>query len=488
MPDDQAPARFSVILPLVVASALFMENMDSTVIATSLPAMAKDLNEDPVILKLAFTSYLLSLAVFIPISGWCADKFGARTVFRAAIGVFMLGSVACGFANGLGWLVLARAAQGIGGAMMVPVGRLVLVRTIPKDQFIGALAYLTVPALIGPIVGPPFGGFITTYFHWRWIFWINVPIGCVGLVLSTLFIPNIREREVPALDVVGFLMSGIGLSALIFGITVAGQAFVPKPLAIAAAVGGLGLLVAYVAHARRTPHPILDLSLLSVPTFRTNVFGGFLFRVGVGATPFLLPLMLQVAFGLSPFQSGSLTFMTAAGALLMKLTAAPILRRFGFRRVLIVNALVSAVLLGACALFTAGTPGSVIMAVLLAGGFFRSLQFTSLNAIAYADLTPGQVSRATSFVSVAQQLSVSTGVVVGAFVLDRTRAFRGDLALTQPDFATAFLVVAAVSACSIFVNMRLSDEAGSEMSGHRRLDPESSGVPLATGVEPQRPA
>jgi EmrB/QacA subfamily drug resistance transporter len=466
MPAASTPPRSRTVVSLVVASALFMENMDSTVIATSLPAIARDLFVDPLILKLAFTSYFLSLAVFIPISGWCADRFGARMIFRWAIAVFMVGSICCGAAHSLGWLVASRALQGLGGAMMVPVGRLVLVRIVPKNELVNAMAYLTVPALIGPIVGPPLGGFITTYMTWRWIFWINIPIGLLGLVLSTLFIPNIREERTDRLDVLGFFLSGIGLSTFIFGLTVLRQDLLSTEAKLAAIGTGIVCLGLYVAHARRVTAPILDLRLLRVATFRTNIFGGFLFRIGVGAVPFLLPLMLQVAFGLSPFQSGSLTFMSAAGALLMKFTAAPILRRFGFRPVLILNALVSSVVLAMSALFTAQTPALVIMAVLLFGGFLRSLQFTSLNAIAFADLTPAQMSRATSFVSVVQQVSASGGVVVGAFVLDVTRSLRGDMALTQPDFAVAFLVVGAISALSALVNATLPAEAGAEVSGH----------------------
>lgn len=471
--------RSIVIVPLVVASALFMENMDSTVIATSLPAMAADLHEDPVILKFAFTSYLLSLAVFIPISGWCADRFGARTVFRLAIAVFVLGSIACAFAHALAWLVAARSLQGIGGAMMVPVGRLVLVRIVPKRDLVGAMAYLTIPALIGPMIGPPLGGFITTTFHWRWIFWINIPIGIAGLVLSTIFVPRVRESDPGRLDWPGFLLSGLGLSLLIFGLTVAGRDLVAWPIVLAMLGAAAVLLAVYVAHALRVPAPVIDLRLLRITTFRVNILGGFLFRIGIGALPFLLPLMLQLGFGLTALQSGSLTFMTAAGALLMKATAAPILRRHGFRRVLVANAIVSAVLLGACAAFTALTPGPVIMIVLLVGGFFRSLQFTSLNAIAYADLAQPQMSRATSFVSVAQQLGVSTGVVVGAFLLDATRALRGDVALTQPDFAVAFLIVAAISASSALVGLQLEADAGAEVSGHK--PPGTAAVAAADG-------
>ena len=242
-----------LLTPLIVACALFMENMDSTVLATSLPAIAVDLHQDPIALKLALTSYLLSLAIFIPASGWAADRFGARTVFRSAIVVFTLGSVLCGFAATLPQFVAARMFQGLGGAMMVPVGRLVLLRSVPRDQVVEALAYLTIPALIGPILGPPLGGFITTYLHWRWIFWINVPIGVLGVTLATLFIPNVRETEVWPLDKVGFVLSGLGLSALMFGFTVAGRNFVSARVNLALIASGGALVVAYVIHARRTP-------------------------------------------------------------------------------------------------------------------------------------------------------------------------------------------------------------------------------------------
>jgi len=460
-------AEFSRILPLVVASALFMENMDSTVIATSLPAIAHDLRVDPVVLKLAFTTYLLSLTVFIPISGWTADRFGARNVFRAAIAVFTIGSIACGFAQSLEGLVAARALQGVGGAMMVPVGRLILLRTVPKSQLVNALAYLTIPALIGPLIGPPIGGFITTYFHWRWIFLINVPVGIVGLVLATVLMPDIREERVPRLDTIGFFLSATGLSALVFGLTVVGRNMMPDALAIALIVVGTVLVVLYVLHARRTVEPILDLKLLRTATFRAGVLGGSLFRIGVGATPFLLPLLLQLGFGMTPFQSGMLTCAAVAGALTMKFTVHRVLRNFGFRTVLIVNGLVSSAFIVANGLFTVATPVLVIAACLLFGGFFRSLQFTSLNALAYADIEQPGMSRATSLYTVAQQLSLSAGVAFAAFVLEMTQMIRGDLTLVAADFGFAFFAVATVSALSVFSFWGLSKDAGEEMVQRR---------------------
>ena len=326
------------LVPLIVATALFMENTDSTVIATSLPAIAESLNEDPVALKLAVTSYLVSLAIFVPVSGWMADRYGSRTVFRAALAVFMAGSLACAAAQSLGGFVAARFVQGMGGAMMVPVGRLVLLRSIPKSEIVAALAYLTIPAMVGPVVGPPLGGFITTYFDWRWIFFINIPIGLLGIVLSSLYFENIREPERPPLDVVGFVLLGVGLAALMLGLATGGRHLLPIELSVACAVIGTLAIIAYVRHARRTPHPLVRLDLLRIPTFRASVLGGSLFRIGVGAIPFLLPLMLQIGFGLNPLQSGLLTFVSAAGALFMKALAARILRTFGFRAVLTVNA------------------------------------------------------------------------------------------------------------------------------------------------------
>ena len=333
-----------LFLPLVIASALLMENIDSTVIATSLPAIAVDLHVNPINLKLAFTSYLLTLAVLIPISGWCADRFGSRTVFRAAIAVFTLGSIACGFTNTLFGFVAARALQGAGGAMMVPVGRLIILRTVPKSDLVRALTYLTLPALIGPVFGPMLGGFITTYFHWRWIFWINVPIGFLGIALATRFIPDLREDDRPPLDLIGFVLSGLGLSTLVFGLTAAGGQVMPTLPDAGLILLGAVLMALYIRHAAHHDAPILDLRLLSLRTYRTSVIGGFFFRAGVGAIPFVLPMMLQVGFGLTPFESGSLTFASAAGALCMKFTAGPILRRLGFRNVLVSNAVISALI------------------------------------------------------------------------------------------------------------------------------------------------
>ncbi len=465
-----AAAR-AFIIPLIVATALFMENLDSTVIATALPAISRSLNESPLTLNMAITCYLLSLAVFIPVSGWVADRFGARRVFQGAILVFLLGSIGCGLSQNLWQMVAARTLQGMGGAMMVPVGRLVILRTVEKSQLVKAMAYLTVPALLGPVLGPPVGGFITTYFTWRWIFWINVPIGLVGLYLAQRVIPDLKEPVVPRLDGRGFLLSGLGLSGLVFGFETLGRDVLPDWMTGALLSGGAFLVLLYCLHARRAQAPLLDLTLLKVPTFRASVTGGLLFRIGMGALPFLLPLMLQLGFGLNPLQSGLLTFAGAAGALTMKFVAGPILRRLGFRRVLIANTVLCAGFLALNALFTPATPHWLMLGCFLAGGFFRSLEFTAVNALGYADIAKERMSRASAFASMAQQLSLSIGVGLGALALHFTLAYAGTTTPAAGDFAPAFLVVAFVTLLAVPIFLALPDHAGAEVSGRRKPAP-----------------
>jgi EmrB/QacA subfamily drug resistance transporter len=457
--------RSTALTALIIATALFMENMDGTVIATSLPAIAHDLHQDPIVLKLALTSYLLTLAVFIPASGWVADRFGARTVFCTAIVVFTVGSILCGASTSLRTLIAARVFQGLGGAMMVPVGRLVLLRSVDKSNLVNAMAYLTVPALIGPVAGPPLGGFITTYFHWRWIFWINVPIGVLGVALALKFIANLREEGVPRFDFKGFVLSGLGLLGLISGLSLIGRGMAPWWAVAAMITVSLALLAAYVRHAGENEDAILDLRLLKIPTFFTGVVGGLIFRIGIGALPFLLPLLLQIGFGLSPFESGSLTFATAAGALLMKFTASTALRWMGFRTTLIVTGLISGAFMAACALFTPSTPHWLILLALLLGGFFRSLVFTALNAISYADIDPPRMSRATSFASVSQQMSGAVGIAVAAICIQLIQFGFGDQTLYARDLSAAFVMVAIISSLSALIFARLAPDAGAAVSG-----------------------
>ncbi len=452
-----------ILLPLIVACALFMENLDSTVLSTALPSIAHDFGVSPIKLKLALTSYLLTIAVLIPASGWLADRFGARTIFRLAILLFTAGSICCGLSSSLPEIVASRILQGCGGAMMVPVGRLVILRSVPKSELVGSLAWLTVPALIGPILGPPVGGFITTWFDWRWIFWINVPIGVLGLTLATLFLPDVRGETRSPFDTPGFFLSGFGIAAFVTGSTALGLDLLP-PVAVGSLIGAGGLaLFLYGLHARRTPHAIIDLSLLRLPSFGGSVVGGLLFRIGVGATPFLLPLLMQLGFGLTPFQSGTVTFATAIGAILMKFIATPTLRRFGFRSVLIVNALVAGVFVAMPGFFEPTTSILMITILLGVGGLFRSLQFTATNALAYADVTSERMSRATSLSSVAQQLSISIGVSIGALALEFST---GGGPFTVESFRLPFTIVGGLTMLSAVVFLLLPRNAGDEVSGH----------------------
>ncbi len=457
--------------PLIVAVSLFMENMDSTVISTSLPAIARDIGSNPLALKLAVTSYLLSLAIFIPASGWTADRFGARNVFRLAIGVFVLGSIGCALSHSLTDFVAARIFQGMGGAMMTPVGRLIVVRAIDKRLLLNAMSLLTIPALIGPICGPPLGGFITTYASWHWIFIINVPIGLLGIALATRYIPDLRAEYPYPFDLAGFILSALAIGGLAFGLSVAGLDFLPDGIVAALLAVGAVSGVAYVLYARQAAAPILDLSLLRLPTFRGAIFGGFMFRLGVGAMPFLLPLLLQIGFGLSPFQSGLITFTSALGSMFMKAAATTVLKHFGYRNVLLYNSLVSAVFVGACASFVHGMPFPAMIAILLVGGFFRSLEFTSVNTIAYAEISPPMMSRATSMVAAFQQLSLSTGVAVGALVVEITLRIKQASTMGVTDFPPAFLAISLLSAAAALIFMQLPLDAGAELSGRKTAQP-----------------
>lgn len=459
----------SRLIPLIIAAALFMENMDSTVIATSLPAIARDLGTDPIVLKLAFTTYLLSLTVFIPVSGWMADRFGARQVFRAAIAVFTIGSLACGMASSLGGLVAARGLQGLGGAMMVPVGRIILLRTVPKSELVDALAWLTIPALMGPLVGPPVGGFITDHFGWRWVFWMNLPFGIIALTLATVLMPDTRVDDVPPLDWKGFILSGLGLSAFIFGLTVMGRSLLPAYAPTALVLFGAVMTGLYVRHANRSPKPILDLRLLHIETFRAGIVGGSLFRIGVGAVPFLLPLMFQIGYGMSAFQSGMITFVAAGGSMLMKLAAGRIIRRFGFRHLLIVNGILASGSIAMMGVLSSATPYLLAITLLFAGGFLRSLQFTALNAMSYSDVDHAETSYATSLYTVVQQLSLSMGVVLAAFVLEAAQWVRSEATLTPMDFTVAFCVVAACSLSALCQFVTLSPNAGESVSGKGKI-------------------
>jgi len=454
------------VTPLILAVALFMEQMDSTVIATSLPAIAADIGSDPIALKLALTAYFVALAIFIPISGWMADRFGAKNIFRLAIFVFMLGSLACSFSYSLETFVLSRFFQGIGSSMMTPVGRLLLVRSTPRTELVSAMAWLTLPGLLGPLTGPLIGGFLTTYLSWHWIFWINIPIGIAGIILAGLFLKVPDERNPRPIDVVGFILAAIAFSGTVFGLSVVSLPALPIIYGYLTLAVGVTAGILYLMHARRVKYPLLDPALFRHRLFRTSITGGSVFRIGIGAVPFLLPLTLQLGFGLSPFQSGAITFVSALGAIASKFIAERVFLRFGFPRVLGISAMIGGLLIGLQGFFNTATPVPIIMAALLVGGVLRSVVFTGSNAMGYADVSDDEASQATAIVAVAQQLSIAFGVAVAGGILELSTRFHGR-ELSLVDFQTAFFVVGALSALSGIIYLRLPADAGSDISGHR---------------------
>lgn len=460
-----------MLIALIVAGAFFMENLDGTVIATALPQMANSFAVSPVVLSIGMTAYLLTLAVFIPISGWIADRYGARTVFGSAIVVFTISSLLCGISNGLWTFTGARVLQGIGGAMMVPVGRLVVLRGTEKRDLLRALAYVTWPGLLAPVLGPPIGGFITTYASWRWIFFLNLPLGVLALILTGLFIANDKSDRHPPFDTLGFVLSGIGLAALMYGFELLGRTDTPWAQAVSSVVIGIACGSVAVWHARRTKHPLIDLSALRIPTFAMAIWGGSLFRIAIGTVPFLLPLLLQLGFGLNAFSAGLLVLALFAGNLGIKPFTTPILRRFGFRSVLIVNGLLNAVSILGCALLTAHTPVPITAALLFFGGACRSLQFTCIASLSFSDISPAQMSGASTFSSTVQQLTMGMGIAVGAMSLHLAMALLGDLSAVPSvtAFRLAFVLIAIIAGIGVFDCFTLDRQAGAQVSGHRRI-------------------
>ena len=454
------------IVPLILAVALFMEQMDSTVISTSLPAIAADLGVGPITLKLALTSYMVSLATFIPLSGWMADRFGAKRVFRLAILVFVAGSILCAIADSLVAFVVSRFLQGMGGAMMTPVARLVLVRSTSRSELVSAMALLTIPALVGPLAGPPLGGFITTYFSWHWIFLINVPVGIAGYILSGVYLPDIRAAAPPPLDWLGFFLSAVAASGTMFGLSVVSLPALPPVIGVVATAIGLLCGVLYVRHARRHPTPLLDLALFRDNAFRAAAIGGTLFRISVGAVPFLMPLMLQIGFGLSPFQSGLVTFTGAIGAITTKFLAKRVLTFAGFRTTLIVASICGAILTFVNGLFTPATPFWFMAGVLLIAGFARSFFFTSVNALSFADIPDADASKATAMSAVLQQISLALGVAVAGSILEIETLLTGS-PLELRDFQIAFMIISALTLAAVLPFITMARNAGATVSGHR---------------------
>jgi EmrB/QacA subfamily drug resistance transporter len=455
-------------IPLLVAGAFFMENLDGTVITTAVPDIARSFGVAPLALNIGVSAYLLTLGVLIPISGWVAERFGARRVFAAALAVFTLASVLCGMADSLAEFVALRMLQGAGGAMMVPVGRLVVLNGTPKEKLIQVIATLTWPALVAPVLGPPIGGFITSYTSWRWIFYLNLPLGVVALALAWWLIPDQPAANKRPFDWPGFLLSGGALLLLTWGAEVSGSQDPNWVEAGACIAAGVILLLALGRHLKRAEHPLIDLSSFGIPTFSITIIGGSLFRMAIGAVPFLLPLMFQLGFGLDAFHSGLLVIAVFAGNLMMKPATTPILRRFGFKPVLLVNGLANVASLAACALLSPATPVWVIAAVLFVGGLTRSMQFSALNTIAFADVPQPRMAAANTLFSTAFQVALGLGIALGATGVRLGHWSAQQLGIAHwpaIDYRLAFLLVALVSLLGLADALRLDPAAGSRVSG-----------------------
>lgn len=461
-----------MLIALIVSGALFMELLDGTVISTALPQMAHTFGVDPVDVSVGMTAYLLTLAVFIPISGWVADRFGAKTIFASAIVVFTLSSALCGLSQHLWEFTAARILQGIGGAMMMPVGRLVVLRGTEKRDLLRAMALITTPGLVAPVVGPAVGGFLTTYANWRWIFFLNLPLGALALALVAAYMTNLRDDVRRPFDAWGFVLSGSSLATLMYGFELVGRGDANLGPGAAFVAAGCVLGAIGFRHALRTPHPMLDVRILAIPTFAIPMlWAGLFFRIVIGAMPLLWPLLFQVGLGMTAFASGLLVLWCAAADVATKTIVNETVRRFGFRAVLIWCPAIVGATMAACAFFGPATPPALMAAVLACTGVFRSFQFTSMNAIGYADITPDRMSAATSLGATLQQISLGTGVAAGALVLHVAPALHAGSAhgFTIDDFRFAFLVMAGASFLSALLFTRIPHGAGAEVSGHRGL-------------------
>jgi EmrB/QacA subfamily drug resistance transporter len=403
-------------LPWVVAAALFMEQLDSTIVNTAVPAMAASLHVAPLSLKAAVTSYILSLAVCIPVSGWMADRFGTRKVFGSAVALFTISSILCGMAPNAPTLVAARILQGLSAAMMMPVGRLAIIRTFAKSELLMAMNFVIIPALIGPLLGPTVGGLIVHWLSWRYIFFVNVPFGIAALMLAYRHMPDYRAEDSRPLDIIGLVLFGSGTALVSWLLEVFGEHNLDITSAAVLLLLSICLLLAYAVHARQASFPLLRLALFRIRTFRVSVVGGFITRLGIGGLPFLLPLLYQIGMGLPAWQSGLLMMPTAAAAMGMKLMATRILGRFGFRQVLVVNTVMIGIVVCLFSLVFASTPVGVIVALSLALGFFNSLQFSSMNSMAYADIDAPDSSMASTIASSLQQMSMSFGLACGSLI------------------------------------------------------------------------
>jgi EmrB/QacA subfamily drug resistance transporter len=457
------------LLPWLVAVGFFMESLDTTILNTAVPTIAHALKVPPLSMKAVLASYTLSLAVFIPISGWMANRFGTRKVFASAIGIFTLGSFLCGISTDIHLLVACRILQGCGGAMMLPVGRLTLVRTFAKSELIRAMSFVAIPGLIGPMLGPLAGGLIIAYFHWSVIFFVNIPIGLFGLIMVYRHLPNYRAAKNYRLDIIGLVLFGSGVSLLSYVLEVFGEHALSRREVLGLVTMSAALLAAYGLHSVRTAHPLLRLSLMRIRSFRVAVSGNLLTRLGIGGLPFLLPLLYQVGLGFTPIQSGLMIMPQALAAISFKFTLPVILRKFGYRRVLIANTVMLGVMLMVFSAIDVGTPAWLVAILAFVYGFFTSTQYTSMNTLAYADVNQEQAAGASTIASTVQQMAVSFGVASASFaaalfIPDHTRASAPEM-IHGIHLALRLLGAWTIVSTIIFNELRSND--GEAVSAHK---------------------
>lgn len=465
-PSQVATGAPGILVPLIVALALFMESVDATILSTAMPVIAKDINAPVLSLKLALATYLIALAAFVPASGWVADRVGAKRVFVAAMFVFLAGSLLCAIQTTLTGLILSRALQGAGGAMMVPVGRLIVLRSVAKEDMIQALSYITVPALIGPAIGPVLGALLTTSVGWQSIFLVNLPIGAVAVGLAIWLLPDVKEPPRGGFDVTGFVLSAGGLSMLMYGLAALGEHGVSTALSAAIAVAGFLVMAVYFWRGIGRPDALIDTELLNTKTFRIGLIGGLLFRTSGGAAAFLLPLLFQVGLGLPVMISGALSAVYAAGGFAMRVLAPRIIDRFGFRFSLVIGTIANGLSIAAFGLISS-VNYTVLLPLLLIAGFWQALVFTAVNGIVFGDIGEERMSHATSFSSVSQQFALTLGVSAAAFVLQLGGSNSPTAPVALGHFAAAFWVVALMSMLGLAGFLRLSSTDGNALR-HKR--------------------
>ncbi len=453
---------------LAVGSALFMQFIDQTALSTALPTLAAAFKIEPINLKLVLTSYILVQAVVVPASGWAADRFGARRIFIASMALFLLGSVLCGLSQTLGELVLFRILQGAGAAMLMPVGRIIVVGQSPREHLVRSMALLTTPAMVGPIIGPPLTGLILKVASWPWIFYINLPVGLLGMLAVWRFVPRNRVPHPGPFDTIGFVLAAVAISSAMGLAETLGFDLIPWTVQVAALALAVASTAGFIYHARRAERPVLDLSLLRLSTFRASVTGGTLIRIGIGATPFLMPLLLQIAFGWTPLHAGLLMVGMAVGALASRPLASHMMRLFGFRTILVVTTVLISLLTALPGFFRASTPMALMFAALAMGGFVRATQFTASNALSFVEIDQRSVTPASTLQAVVLQLSISLGITVGSLALQLMRVGAHGAPLAPDQFILPFCVVGGMSLMATPIYLRLSKDVGSDMTGHKR--------------------